>query len=331
VTSWPYDVTAEFYDQDMGRNTDGRDVAWYVAEAGQAVAALGGSVVELGCGTGRVTLPLAAQGLRVIAMDRSVPMLRVLVRKAVAAGLRRHIQPVAADMSRAGLAPRFAAVLCPYSAFGYLIEVDDRTRMLAGVRDSLVPGGVFLLDMFIPDPALDRVPDGAEIHDYHWALPPGPWAPAVALARSKRLSRLRSGVNRIERCYRFLDGAGGLVREVWTQSDVRLYTSEALQAVLTEAGFTGQRVYGDFNDALSAAWPARVTAVAARLEEPRAPSPSACGKRPRPASAALLAQARCADRISRTARARHTDLSDAQRLRWSEIQTWDEFVAYYTP
>ena len=266
MTAWSYDVTAEFYDQDMGRNTDGRDVAWYVAEAGRAVAALGGSVVEMGCGTGRVTLALAAEGLRVIAMDRSVPMLRVLIHKAVAGGFRRQIQPVAANMSRPGLARRFAAILCPYSAFGYLTEADERGRMLAGVRDSLAPGGVLLLDMFIPDPTLDGLPNGAEIHDYHRALPPGPWAPAVMLARSKRLTRLRPGVNRIERRYRFFDGAGGLVREVWTQSDVRLYTSETLQEVLTEAGFTDQQVCGDFDRALPGAPPARVTVVTARLK-----------------------------------------------------------------
>jgi len=231
----------------------------------------------MGCGTGRVTLALAGEGLRVIAMDRSIPMLRVLLRKAVAAGLDRHIRPVAANMSRPGLASRFAAILCPYSAFGYLIEPDERSRMLAGVRDNLAPGGVLLLDMFIPDPALDRMADGAEIHDYHRSLPPGPWAPAVTLVRSKRLTRLRSGVNRIERRYRFFDVTGVLVREIWTQSTVRIYSSEALQAALREAGFADQRVCGDFSEMLPAALPARVTTVAARLVAPWARTARALG------------------------------------------------------
>ena len=263
MTHWPYDLIAEFYDEDMGRNTDGRDVAWYVAQAGRAVAALGGSVVEMGCGTGRVTLALAAAGLRVIALDRSLPMLRELVRKTIASEFRHLIHPVAANMSRPGLAHRFAAIICPYSAFGYLVEADDRARMLAAVRESLLPDGTLLLDMFIPDPAFERAE--AEIYDYDRALPPGPWAPATRLVRSKRFIRLRPQVNRIERHYRFLDETGGLVREVRTQSHIHLYTAETLQAVLTEAGFTCLQVCGDFDASLPAAVPARVTTVIARL------------------------------------------------------------------
>jgi SAM-dependent methyltransferase len=263
VTRWAYDLIAEFYDEDMGLNTDGWDVAWYVAEAGRAVAALGGSVVEMGCGTGRVTLALAAAGLRVVALDRSLPMLRELVRKTVASEFRDLIHPVAANMSRPGLARRFAATLCPYSSFGYLVDPDDRAEMLAAVRDSLAPNGILLLDMFIPDPAFDRAQ--GEIYDYDRVLPPGPWAPATRLVRSKRVTRLRPEVNRIERHYRFFDESGGLVREVRTQSDIHLYTAEALQAVLTEAGFTCQRVCGDFDASLAAVAPAHVTAISARL------------------------------------------------------------------
>ena len=263
VTRWPYDLTAEFYDQDMGRNIDGRDVAWYVAEASRAVAALGGWVAEMGCGTGRVTLPLASAGLHVVALDRSVPMLRELVRKAIAAGYRCHIRPIAATMSRSGISHRFAAILCPYSAFGYLVEKDERAKMLAAARDNLAPGGTLLLDMIIPDPALDRPP--AEIHDYDRALPPGPWAPAVRLVRSKHLTCLSAAVNRIERHYRFLDEAGSLVREVRTRSEIRLYTAQALEMVLTRAGFRCQQICGDFDKSLPAAPPARVTAVIAKV------------------------------------------------------------------
>jgi SAM-dependent methyltransferase len=263
VTYWPYDLIAEFYDEDIGRNTDGRDVAWYVAQVERAVAALGGSVLEMGCGTGRVTLALAAAGLRVIALDRSLPMLRELVRKTVASECRHLIHPVAANMSRPGLGHRFAAIICPYSAFGYLVEADDCARMLAAVRERLSPDGILLLDMIIPDPAFERAE--AEIYDYDRALPPGSWAPATRLVRYKRVIRLRPQVNRIERRYRFLDETGDLVREVRTQSQIRLYTAETLQAVLTEAGFTRLQVCGDFDASLPAAAPARVTTVIASL------------------------------------------------------------------
>lgn len=265
--TWPYDLIAAFYDEDMGRNTDARDVAWYVAQAGAAARAAGGApVVELGCGTGRVTLPLAAAGLEIVAADRSAPMIGELARKAAAAGLAHRIAPVVLDMGRPALAGRFAAVLCPYSAFGYLIEDEDRGRLLDWVRAALLPGGVFLLDMFVPDPTVERLPEGTEIHDYRRPLPPdGRWAPATALARSKRLSRdARPGVNRIERHYRFLDEAGHTLRAVRTESLQRPYPPDALLAVLREAGFADLRACGDFQPDVPAGAPARMTAVIAQ-------------------------------------------------------------------
>jgi len=64
TSSWPYDLIADFYDEDMGRNNDGRDVAWYVGQAKRAAAAHRLPVLELGSGTGRITLPLAQAGTR---------------------------------------------------------------------------------------------------------------------------------------------------------------------------------------------------------------------------------------------------------------------------
>jgi SAM-dependent methyltransferase len=263
MNPWPYDLTAEFYDEDMGRNAGSGDIAWYVA--GATVAAGRGAVLELGCGTGRVTLPLAA-GLDVVAIDRSPPMLRRLVQKAEALGLAGRIKTAVADMSRLCLDTHFGAILCPYSAFGYLIELEDRDRMLATVRGALSPGGVFLLDMFIPDPALADFPDDVEIQDFRRPLPPGPWSPAITFARSKRLARdIRPGVNRIERRYRFFDDGDRLVREIRTESFQRPYQPEALAAVLADAGFGQVSICGDFEVATAAKFPARIAAIVARV------------------------------------------------------------------
>src|SRR4029077_8221826 len=109
---WPYDLTAEFYDEDMGRNTSGLDILWYVSLAAKAHATLGGPVLELGAGTGRITLPLAARGLTVWAVDRSRPMLAELLKKALAAELERQLHLMTADIGLLKLNQAFAAVLC---------------------------------------------------------------------------------------------------------------------------------------------------------------------------------------------------------------------------
>jgi SAM-dependent methyltransferase len=261
---WPYDLTAEFYDEDMGRNNDGRDIAWYVA---LARAAAPGPILELGCGTGRVTLPLAQTGRSIVAADYSMPMLRVLGQKAAAAHLSERIEPLAMDMGRWSLAGRFAAIFCPFSAFTYLVDDDDRARMLAGVRACLAHGGVFALDVFVPDARLNALNDGARIDDYQRALPER-WRPATTLTRSKRLTRdvrpgVRPAVNRIARHYRFLDAQGEVLREVDTESLQRPYAPEDLLSTLTAAGFADLQACGDFDAARVAAGPMRTIAVTA--------------------------------------------------------------------
>jgi len=73
LTPWPYDLTAEFYDEDMGRNADSRDGS-LVRGGWQArrPPARTGLCWNWACGTGRITLPLAAAGLDVVAIDRSL-------------------------------------------------------------------------------------------------------------------------------------------------------------------------------------------------------------------------------------------------------------------
>jgi SAM-dependent methyltransferase len=266
VTSWPYDLTAAFYDEDMGRNTDGRDVAWYRAQASEGVASLGGRILELGAGTGRITLPLAADGRVILALDRSQPMLEELRRKAQVAGLAGHIQTIAMDMGQAGLAGRFASVLCPYSAFCYLVENAERDGLLSAVRAWLPPGGKFLLDAFVPDQGLANLSPQVEIQDYDRPLPPDAWGDAVRLARSKRVElEAMPGVNRIRRRYRFLKADGTVLREVETESLQRAYMPASLAALLRSAGFASVTVCGDFDAATPATPPARRAAFVARV------------------------------------------------------------------
>lgn len=260
--TWPYDLTAEFYDEDMGRNASGLDIPWYVSLATRANAAFGGPVLELGAGTGRITLPLAASGLTVWAVDRSHPMLGELLEKARASGLEPRLRLKLADIGRLKLNQSFAAILCPFSTFCYLTEDHEQTYLLSLVRQILMRGGVFALDAFIPDRAAEEEAAFPKL-DYRRPLACPKWAPAVMLERFKTVTRESDSINRIDRVYRFLDAADHLLREVRTASRQRRWLPDDLVAVLEAAGFDIINYCGDFNLSVPAAFPAKTTSIVA--------------------------------------------------------------------
>lgn len=244
-TVWPYDAVAEFYDDDMGRNTDGRDVDYYRDRCLAIDAAATAGVLELGCGTGRITFALAEAGLRVTGIDRSAPMLRVLRRKLAArrstSSPWRTPRVVAMDMARPALVARFGVVLCPFSAFTYLVDNADRAAALDFVRHTLAPGGRFILDVFIPDPNAESI--DMETFDYRRLCADGTW-----LERYRTITPdvPRPGVNRIQRRYASRV-AGGVIRwSVVTESFQHAYPPDELLNVLRGAGFSVVSSSADF-------------------------------------------------------------------------------------
>lgn len=128
------------------------------------VAALagGGAVLELGGGSGRLALPLAARGVETWAVDASAAMVGRL--RAKPGGERVHA--VVGDMRELDLpgAPPFAVVLCAFNTFFNLTSTDAKRRCLARVADRLAPAGRFVVEAFVPPPDDDAGPkDSVEV------------------------------------------------------------------------------------------------------------------------------------------------------------------------
>ena len=123
---------------------DAPDVAFWVEWCRE----VGGPVLELGSGNGRVTIPLARAGLRVIGVDLFPPMLTV-ARKQLAAEpveVQQRVRLEQGDMREfdPGIAIRCAII--PANTFGVLLTQDDQQRTLARVRSRLMPGGRLAFD-----------------------------------------------------------------------------------------------------------------------------------------------------------------------------------------
>lgn len=127
------------------------DVRWYRDLARERGTNL--RVLELGAGTGRITLPLAADGHRVTAVDRMQPMLDGLARKlAGQPALARHIEPVLGDITALPLGDAaFDLVIAPFNVLMHLYRWQDLLACFREVARVLVPGGSFALDVLLPD------------------------------------------------------------------------------------------------------------------------------------------------------------------------------------
>lgn len=108
---------------------------------------LGGPVLELGCGTGRVAIPLARDGREVVGLDLSPHMLRLARSKAE--GLP-NIRFVRGDMSRFDLGRKFRLIVVPFRAFQHLMTPKAQRSCLEAVRRHLEPRGRFLVQLFVP-------------------------------------------------------------------------------------------------------------------------------------------------------------------------------------
>jgi SAM-dependent methyltransferase len=142
--SSPYDRIARLYDPWSRSVTE--DVPFYVAEA----RADGGPVVELGVGTGRIAVPIAAEGFAVIGVDSSEGMLAVCREQAELAGVGGLIDLRRGDLREPPVPERVSLVLCPFRAYLHLADDAERLAALRAARELLVPGGRLVFDVFAP-------------------------------------------------------------------------------------------------------------------------------------------------------------------------------------
>jgi SAM-dependent methyltransferase len=149
VQGWRgWDDYAPFYDWENAQTLDRRDVRFWR----NLVRRVNGRVLELGCGTGRVTLPVGRAGARVVGIDRSEAMLTKARRRANRAGLARRIALVRGDIRALPFdkRARFDLVIAPYGVLQSLVREADLAATISSVRAVLTAGGIFAIDL-VPD------------------------------------------------------------------------------------------------------------------------------------------------------------------------------------
>jgi ubiquinone/menaquinone biosynthesis C-methylase UbiE len=143
-----WDQYAPFYDWENARTVARRDLAFWRTLARQQ----SGTVLELGCGTGRLALPLLKSGARLVGIDRSEPMLGRARMKARRARVIDRARFVRGDIRRLPFRtrPGFGLVMAPYGMLQSLTSERDLAATLESVARVLRRDGVFGIDL-VPD------------------------------------------------------------------------------------------------------------------------------------------------------------------------------------
>ena len=139
-----YDSIARLYDPWSAGVVE--DISFYVDEA----LAGGGTVVELGVGTGRIAIPTAMAGVNVIGVDSSEGMLAVCGERGHEAGVEALLDLRLGDLCRPPVDERVPLVTCPFRAYLHLASDDERLQALGAARELLEPGGRLVFDVFAP-------------------------------------------------------------------------------------------------------------------------------------------------------------------------------------
>ncbi len=142
-----YKFVAELYDY-VPVYRERTDVPFFVEMARES----GGPVLEVACGTGRVLIPTARAGIRIVGIDRSAFMLdicRTRLRQEPA-DVQERAQLVESDMRDFSVGQGFALATLPFRPFQHLLTVEDELACLAAVHRHLADDGRVILDLFNP-------------------------------------------------------------------------------------------------------------------------------------------------------------------------------------
>ncbi len=241
---------ADYYDESPMVRGRLRDVAFYR----EAAKEYGGPVLELGCGTGRITLALAEAGHQVTGLDISQRMLERAKRKRaeLATEARERVHLVVGNMVRFELGEKYRLIIIPFRPLQHLLEVDEQIACLESARRHLRTegrrfgkrSGRLILDIFQTD--AERMHDPAYLEEglvAEYAMPDG--RRVRIMERVKAFHRAGQR-NDVEMIFYVKDARGKEERLVfaWT---VRYFFRYEVEHLLARCGFRVSAVYGDFD------------------------------------------------------------------------------------
>src|SRR5256714_8330208 len=244
---------AALYDLDSAPLEGAPDVDWF----GGLARRTGGPILELGCGTGRITVPIAQDGHHVVGLARSGAMLERAERRARRANV--EVRWVEGDMRAFSFNEAFALVFVALNSF-LMLDPDDRWSCLARVREHLAPRGRVAIDVFQPDPQIVVGLDGGVADEWERMDPESGRA-------VRKFSSSRANVDGVtQRIWYDETVDDGTVRRIGGTTTPHHLYRRGTGLPFSEAGVVIQTLHGDYDGNPADARSRKLLVVAKRKE-----------------------------------------------------------------
>jgi SAM-dependent methyltransferase len=194
-------------------------------------------ILELCCGTGRLTLPIAKDGYNICGVDYSSSMLEQAKVKAYEVGLK--IDFIQADIRTLNLKEEYDLIFIPFNSIHHLYRNEDLFEAFKSVKNHLKNGGLFLLDCFNPNIQfiVESEKEQKVIAEYKTKD-----GREVMIKQTMRYENATQ-INRIEWHY-FINGTFHSIQNM----DMRLFFPKELDSYFEWSGFSIIHKYGSFEE-----------------------------------------------------------------------------------
>jgi ubiquinone/menaquinone biosynthesis C-methylase UbiE len=237
-----WDDYAAYYDWENAQTVGRRDIAFWSdfalrAPSGQARNRR--SVLELGCGTGRVAIPVAKAGATVVGVDRSASMLARARMKVRRARLASRVKLIRGDIRHLPFPDKsFELVMAPYGILQSLLDEKLLSATLKDVRRVIARDGTFGLELVADLPAWDEYSNRMSLRGNR-----GPNGKPIALVESVKQDR-RNRITRFEQ--EFIEGRGKSATRKKFRLAFRTLSVPQMARRLEQAGFEVAALLGDY-------------------------------------------------------------------------------------
>ncbi|HLJ30065.1 MAG TPA: class I SAM-dependent methyltransferase [Candidatus Angelobacter sp.] len=237
-----YKVSAKYYDEAYAAKKDLMDLPFYLGLA----KLIGGPVLELACGTGRVLLPIAREGIAIHGVDNSVPMISALRKnlQREPKDVRELVSVVEGDVRTFRSNREYPLVIIPFRPLQHMYTLEDQIAAFKTAAFHLERDGILAFDVFFPKFDLIHAGMGQEILEMEWPVKSDPEKIVRRYFRKESVDKINQNFTATF-VFRTFQGEK-LVQEETEPLKMSYYTYPHLRSLFLLAGLHIVEEYGSF-------------------------------------------------------------------------------------